>query len=167
MAQQRMMLLPLLSAVLSVMLAAKRPVTDRVRSSHVATSPRKTLTFARGWKTQETRIRIHLLHATSLSLEMHFIYQCQYIGDGVQGHADTLSAVYRLLHDCISHDNEYVHGECPTTSLSCPLAFPLPGGFCSAHGAHLTSPIHLVASASVTTRYRRILMVQRCIPGLW
>jgi hypothetical protein len=40
MAQQRMMLLPLLSAVLSVILAAKRPVTDRVRSSHVTTHPR-------------------------------------------------------------------------------------------------------------------------------
>ena len=40
------------------------------------------LTFARGWKTQETRIRMHLLHATSLSFEMHFIYECQSIGDG-------------------------------------------------------------------------------------
>jgi hypothetical protein len=51
------------------------------------------------WKTQETRIRIHLLHATSLSVEMHFIYECQSIGNEVQGHADTLFAVCRSLRD--------------------------------------------------------------------
>jgi hypothetical protein len=51
----------------------------------------------------------------------------------------------------------YVHGECLTTSLSCPLAFPC--SVCSAHCAHVVSAMRPVAYVSATRRCRRFWMV--------